>query len=278
MKSIKSSPVFWFMFMLSAVALIGFSFTPVMADDGQGILEADQEEGVPMAIDDGGADADFGATGDGSFGPNYQATWLPSADFTPYDSSTYYVYSTPGMRYITSGSPYMDAGVRLPSGARLILVRIYYYDGNASSRIHFVVFKNRMDVSPFTYTTPVSVYSPTGSVGYGNSYVNVDQTIQNAQYWYHARWIQEAYGSSLRFSGARFFWYRQVRTGLPNPFNDIGYLNSRFQNAIKALAASGITGGCGGGSYCPSAPVTRGQMAVFLAEGLGLYWDFYAGY
>jgi uncharacterized delta-60 repeat protein len=35
---------------------------------------------------------------------------------------------------------------------------------------------------------------------------------------------------------------------------------------IEALAAAGITGGCGGGSYCPSNPVTRAQMAVFLLK------------
>jgi photosystem II stability/assembly factor-like uncharacterized protein len=33
---------------------------------------------------------------------------------------------------------------------------------------------------------------------------------------------------------------------------------------IKQLAVDGITGGCGGGNYCPEAPVTRAQMAVFL--------------
>jgi hypothetical protein len=33
---------------------------------------------------------------------------------------------------------------------------------------------------------------------------------------------------------------------------------------IKQLAAEGITGGCGTGAYCPEAPVTRAQMAVFL--------------
>ena len=33
---------------------------------------------------------------------------------------------------------------------------------------------------------------------------------------------------------------------------------------IKQLAADGITGGCGSGNYCPEAPVTRAQMAVFL--------------
>ena len=34
----------------------------------------------------------------------------------------------------------------------------------------------------------------------------------------------------------------------------------------------GITGGCGNGNYCPDAPLTRGQMAVFLAKALGLQW------
>jgi hypothetical protein len=41
---------------------------------------------------------------------------------------------------------------------------------------------------------------------------------------------------------------------------------------IEELAREGITTGCGGGGflYCPSAPVTRGQMAVFLARTFGL--------
>jgi hypothetical protein len=33
---------------------------------------------------------------------------------------------------------------------------------------------------------------------------------------------------------------------------------------IEQLALEGITAGCGGGNYCPSSPVSRDQMAVFL--------------
>jgi hypothetical protein len=33
---------------------------------------------------------------------------------------------------------------------------------------------------------------------------------------------------------------------------------------IKQLAAEGVTAGCGNGNYCPDAPVTRAEMAVFL--------------
>jgi len=41
---------------------------------------------------------------------------------------------------------------------------------------------------------------------------------------------------------------------------------STFANWIEDLAAQGITGGCGGGNYCPQNPVRRDQMAVFLLK------------
>jgi uncharacterized repeat protein (TIGR03803 family) len=43
---------------------------------------------------------------------------------------------------------------------------------------------------------------------------------------------------------------------------------SPFADWIEQLAAEGITGGCGGGNYCPASPVTRAQMAVFLLKTL----------
>ena len=45
-----------------------------------------------------------------------------------------------------------------------------------------------------------------------------------------------------------------------------------FFQHVEALATSGITAGCGGGNFCPDHPLTRGQMAVFLAKALGLHW------
>ncbi|MBI5294949.1 MAG: SBBP repeat-containing protein [Chloroflexi bacterium] len=39
---------------------------------------------------------------------------------------------------------------------------------------------------------------------------------------------------------------------------------------IEQLATEGITGGCGGGNFCPTGPVTRAQMAVFLVEAFNL--------
>ncbi|MFL6194018.1 MAG: ELWxxDGT repeat protein, partial [Thermoanaerobaculia bacterium] len=39
---------------------------------------------------------------------------------------------------------------------------------------------------------------------------------------------------------------------------------------IEELARQGVTGGCGGGNYCPGQPVTRAEMAVFLVVNFGL--------
>jgi hypothetical protein len=79
---------------------------------------------------------------------------------------------------------------------------------------------------------------------------------------------------SLGLGGVRILWHRQISPPPPGPtFVDVPANDIFFQH-VEALAASGITGGCGGGSYCPNAPLTRGQMAVFLSKALGLHWPY----
>ena len=45
---------------------------------------------------------------------------------------------------------------------------------------------------------------------------------------------------------------------------------SQFAAWIEQLAAEQVTGGCGGGNYCPLNPNTRGQMAVFITKTFNL--------
>jgi len=45
---------------------------------------------------------------------------------------------------------------------------------------------------------------------------------------------------------------------------------STFANWIEQLATENVTGGCGGGNYCPGSPNTRGQMAVFITKTFNL--------
>jgi len=50
-------------------------------------------------------------------------------------------------------------------------------------------------------------------------------------------------------------------------FNDVSPVHWAV-TFIEKLAESGITAGCGNNNYCPSSPVTRAQMAVFLERGI----------
>ena len=43
-----------------------------------------------------------------------------------------------------------------------------------------------------------------------------------------------------------------------------------FEASINRLAASGITAGCTAATFCPTADVTRGQMAAFLDRAFHL--------
>jgi S-layer family protein len=74
------------------------------------------------------------------------------------------------------------------------------------------------------------------------------------------------------FAWVSVYWHRRLS---PSPatatFSDVPTTHPFFR-AIEALNASGITGGCGNGNFCPDKTVTRGEVAKFLAVALGLQW------
>ncbi len=80
--------------------------------------------------------------------------------------------------------------------------------------------------------------------------------------------------STVYFKGIALMFQRQVA---PAPagaaFTDV-QANHPFFNEIEQLRKSGVTQGCGNSQFCPDSPVTRGQMAAFLARALGLQWDW----
>ena len=77
----------------------------------------------------------------------------------------------------------------------------------------------------------------------------------------------------VQLRGVIINWKRQIS---PEPavatFADVPVGAFGFRH-IEALAASGITAGCGGGNFCPNNTLTRAEMAVFLAKALGLHWS-----
>jgi hypothetical protein len=63
--------------------------------------------------------------------------------------------------------------------------------------------------------------------------------------------------------------YQPPAVGASTGFNDVpvDYWAAAW---IKQLAAEALTGGCGGGNYCPDSPITRDQMAVFIQKMFNL--------
>jgi hypothetical protein len=80
-------------------------------------------------------------------------------------------------------------------------------------------------------------------------------------------------GEALLLRKVRAQWRRQVSPapGVATFPNDTPTTHPFFR-FIEALAASRITAGCAPQSFCPDAPITRGEMAVFFAAALGLHW------
>jgi S-layer homology domain len=110
--------------------------------------------------------------------------------------------------------------------------------------------------------------------GWGTDYDGpLDITVSNHENNELVIDVENAASPTLEFfSWVEVWWHRTVSPPPGSPtFNDVPVSDPAFQY-IEALAASGVTSGCGGGNYCPDAALTRRQMAVFLSKALGLHW------
>jgi S-layer homology domain len=240
----------WLIMFLSLVAVSGFCFTPAFAD----------EPGDDMEIQDD------------NFGQNYQYTWIPCFSFVSAESpGNYTTFSTFSNNYLwaMSGGFNIVGSINLPSGAYLSVARIYYK--GSPGQIRMWVYRGYPGGGdPYNYEVLGSYTSGTGPSGA----ININRTIANGNNIYYIRVVQSFVTSNVGFFGVRLFWKRQIRTGLSHPFTDIGGLSQNFQDSIAALYQSGITTGTSPTTYSPGNPVTRAQMAAFLARALGLHWAY----
>jgi S-layer homology domain len=175
--------------------------------------------------------------------------------------------------------PYMAAPVVLPAGVKIGAMQISHCSANAGD-IVVALYDNGEGGSGGGGGTIVAgpIATPAGCGVYGefapgNTYAG---TLGHPLYLvvYFAGGQTDG---SARFNNVSVWYQRQVS---PAPaqasFCDVPTSDFGFQY-IEALAASGITGGCGQGNYCPDQPVNRRQMAIFLAKALGLHWSDFGG-
>lgn len=174
-------------------------------------------------------------------------------------------------RYLTFGSGFI-ASMKIPHGALLLSVEIEGCDSSAAGQIGvFLDRRTSTTVDSIALVTSGTAETP-GCSRFSGSIAPAFQTIDNNTYRYVVVVGTSALDSTTTFGAVRFYYQLQVS---PAPvlatFNDVPTSDPAFQ-FIEALSASGITAGCGGGSYCPDSPLTRRQMAVFLSKALGLHW------
>ena len=158
----------------------------------------------------------------------------------------------------------------LPTGAQILRIELSACDSDPAVGVDFALYVTGRVPTPVVFLGP---WATTGSIPGCATFttpLSVPYTVVNHQEAYVFDVITNP--GNVSWSQLRVIYRLQVS---PAPatatFGDvpIGHPAFRF---VEALAASGITGGCGGGNYCPDAPLTRAQMAVFLSSALGLHF------
>jgi hypothetical protein len=217
-----------------------------------------------------------------SYGDQTQALDLGAVEFQELAGDDVAVVGADGYLRNESASP-RDFGAPfvLPSGAEVELVCIDYFDPGPTQGV--TVGPREIKLVPGGQS-PEVMFLPGGvgsnSVGYASSCsdpasftfrtavdMNGDGVINAVTYVMRT---QLSPGAAL--GGARVYWRRQVSPPLAPPtFGDVHESDGAWPH-VEALAASGITAGCGGANYCPDATLTRRQMAIFLSKALGLHW------
>ena len=192
-----------------------------------------------------------------------------SGHFARFSSDTQFEYLLGGLT-VTAGTPAFRQALDLPGGAAVEEITLYFVDNGAET----ITFS-------FTSVPPDGLAETLHGSG-STAGIETDgilsvtitgaplTTIDNSQRLYRVEMDLPAADTAYRLHALRVGYRLQVSVPPATPtFNDVPASDPAFQ-FIEALAASGITAGCGGGNFCPDATLTRRQMAVFLAKGLGL--------
>lgn len=220
---------------------------------------------------------------------------IPAAAFVPHDSDAEWGNAGLGYRFWDSGTQAMfEAPVQLPSGAAVSYIDLYAYDASNTSSVTASLLRHSgwgsvpqciliLNCPPTTppATAVIASVSTVDDVGYQYVYqsINPAHTINNnVVYGGGAQYVVQVHpsepGAVLRFKGVDLWWKRQISPGPATAsFTDVPTSHPFFQ-VVEALRASGATVGCTASEFCPDAPLTRAQMAAFLARVLGLYWQY----
>jgi hypothetical protein len=230
---------------------------------------------LPASPDQAAADEPHGVVDARTYGTTAVTDVSLSAwAFMPSDSTvTYGTNANPHSIYRSNlaGSTFFVAPVNLPAGAEVVRIELQGCDNAAAADIQMFFRRQPRTGTAVTLGSAVTTGSPGCSTFLTT--LTTPHTIDNFNNTYMMEVSLQATDASTRLAAARVGYRLQVS---PAPAtatfpNDVPTTHPFFR-FVEALAAAGITGGCGAGAFCPDDAVTRGQMAVFLAVALGLHW------
>ena len=173
-----------------------------------------------------------------------------------------------GGRFPTSGTPVLDAPILLPAGAVIDHFVLEGCNTTPTSPLTAGLYKCTDGVCSFALSA--TVFSSSGCIRVGST--TGAEIVDNQLSSYFLEVGFGSLGGSTLLRSVRVYYKLQVSPGpAVATFADVPTTSPLFK-FVEALASAGITAGCAGGNYCPGDPVTRGQMAVFLASALGLHF------
>ena len=196
---------------------------------------------------------------------------IQSFGFRPVVDTTQYTSAgLNGALACTGGSCFFSAPVFLPAGALVTSIELHLCDSDPAANVSASLTRVAAPSGGATFLGSLQSSGTPGCV-LVTSNLSTPETIDNQTNSYYFQ-VSTGGTTMTRFHSARLFYTLQVS---PAPavatFTDVPTSHPFFR-FIETLVASGITAGCGGGNFCPDAPLTRGQMAVFLSIGLGLHF------
>jgi hypothetical protein len=165
------------------------------------------------------------------------------------------------------------APVMLPAGAVIEAMQLEACDTTGPGIILAALFRNvQLEAARVLLAGPISTDGAPGCAFF-TAILAPPHTVNNDDGTYTVQVSLSGGTIATRFQAVRIVYRLRVSNapGTATFPNDVPTSHPFFR-FVEALAAAGITGGCSPGSYCPDSPVTRGQMAVFLATALGLHF------